>query len=91
MKRRNSKKTVITHTMQKVAVDILEELEIYMMSVKVCPSEIFEIFDKMFKKYELCKDPFTGMVCTTNEWAKNSLEYDRQIMMEKYGHCDGLD
>lgn len=91
MKRKNGKKIVITNTMQKVAVDILGELEAYMMSVKEIPKEILEIFDKMFKKYELCNDPFTQMVCTTKEWAKNCLEYDKQIMMERYGHCDGLD
>lgn len=84
------KQPKITDTMQKVAVDILEELEAYMMTHDA-PEEIYQIFKKMFDKYELCQDPFTRMVCTTKEWAKNSLEYDRQIMIERYGHCDGLD
>lgn len=81
----------VTNTMQKVAVDILTELECYMMTVKEVPKEILDIYNRMFKKYELCNDPFTQMVCTTNEWAKNCLEYDRQTMIERYGHCDGLD
>lgn len=85
------KKNKITHTMQKVAVDILEEIEIYMMSVKEYPDEIQQIFDKMYEKYELCDDPFTGMVCTTKEYFENYLEYERQAMMERYGHCDGLE
>ena len=85
------KELKVTHAMQKVAVDILEDIEIYMMSVKEVPNEIKEIYDRAFKKYRLCNDPFTGMVCTCNEYAKNSLEYDRQTMMERYGHCDGLE
>lgn len=85
------KQKKITHTMQKVACDILEELEIYMLSVKEYPDEIREIFDKMYEKYELCQDPFTLMVCTPEEYCKNKLEYDRQTMYERYGHCDGLE
>lgn len=81
----------ITASAQKVAVDILQELEAYMMSRKEVPEEVVQIFDNMCKKYELCEDPFTRMICTTKEWAKNCLEYDRQIMIERYGHCDGLD
>lgn len=85
------KKKKITPTMQKVAVDILEELEIYMMSVKEYPEEIGKIFDRMYEKYELCSDPFTLMVCTPEQYCKNKLEYEKQCMIEKYGHCDGLE
>lgn len=88
---KNNKKFIVTNTMQKVAVDILEDIEAYMMSTNNVPKEIVEIFNKHKKKYELCEDPFTYTICTTKEWAKNSLEYDKQIMMERYGHCDGLD
>lgn len=85
------KQPKITDTMQKVAVDILEELEVYMMTHKDFPEEIMQIYKKMYDKYELCDDPFTGMCCTWKEFCKNSLEYDRQLMIERYGHCDGLD
>lgn len=85
------KQRKITPTMQKVAVHILQEIEIYMMSVKEYPDEIQQIFDKMYERYELCKDPFTGMVCTTKEFFENCLEYERQTMIERYGHCDGLE
>ena len=81
----------ITKTMQKVAVDILEDIEIYMMTHDDTPDGIIQIFDRVFNEYGLCRDPFTGMVCTSDEYGKNSLEYDRQTMMERYGHCDGLD
>ena len=86
-----NKQRKITPTMQKVACDILEDLEIYMMSVKEYPEEIGQIFDRMYKKYELCSDPFTKIVCTPEQYCKNSLEYDRQTMYEKYDHCDGLE
>ena len=85
------KKMKITPTMQKVAVDILKDIEIYMMTHKTVPDEISALYDRVFDKYELCRDPFTGMVCTTKECFENHLEYEKQIMMERYGHCDGLE
>ena len=81
----------ITRTMQKVAVDILEDIEIYMMTHNDVPEEISQLYDRVFEKYCLCRDPFTGMVCTSEKYGKNSLEYERQIMIERYGHCDGLE
>ena len=85
------KQKKITHTMQKVAVDILEDIEIYMMQHKEIPEEIERIYDRVFNEYGLCRDPFTHMVCTSEDYAKSSLEYDRQTMYEKYGHWDGLE
>lgn len=85
------KQPKITNKMQKVAVDILQELEAYMMTHKEVPEEIMQIYKRMYDKYELCDDPFTGMCCTSEEFCKNSLEYDRQLMDMKYGHHDGLD
>lgn len=29
--------------------------------------------------------------CAPEEYCKNRLEYDRQTMIERYGHCDGLE
>ena len=42
-------------------------------------------------RYELLEDPFTGLPCTIKEYCKSRVEYDRQCMFEKYGHCDGID
>ena len=81
----------VTHTMQKVAVDILSEIEAFMMVRKDVPKEIIEIYEKMFEKYQLCNDPFVGMCCTNVEYAKQCSEYDRQTMIARYGYCDGLD
>ena len=87
------KKKIITPTMQQVAVDILQDFEILLMSHNgpYTFEEIIAIMNKHEKKYGLCQDPFTGMICTSEEYAKNSLEYARQAMEELYGHCDGLE
>ena len=87
------KKKQITNTMQKVAVDILNDFEILVMTNDgpYTFDEIWMIIQKHVDSYGLFKDPFTRMICTSDEWAKNSLEYDRQTMYEKYGHCDGLE
>ena len=82
---RKQKEFKVTDTKQKVAVDILEQL---MFCENM--SEVRELYERIFKKYKLCNDPFTHMPCTTKESCENSLEYDRQIMIERYCHCDGL-
>lgn len=87
------KQKKITHTMQEVAVNILSDFEILTMTHNgpYTFEEIWAIMEKHAKNYELCDDPFTRMWCTTKEWAENSLEYDRQVAEEKYGHSDWLD
>ena len=87
------KKKKITHTMQQVAVNILSDFEILTMTHNgpYTFEEIWAIVDKHVDGYGLCEDPFTRMICTSKEAIENQLEYDRQTMYEKYGHCDGLD
>ena len=87
------KQKKITSTMQKVAVDILGDFEVLTMTHNgpYTFEEIWAIMEKHAKHYELCDDPFTRMWCTSKEYAENSLEYDKQIMMSRYGHCDGLE
>lgn len=75
----------ITTTMQKVAVDILTE---FMFTRNM--DEVMATYDRVFKQYELCSDPFTGTPCTPEEYCKNKQEYEKQAMIELYGHCDGL-
>lgn len=79
------RKIEITEKEQRIAVDILEHL---IFSNTRLPKEFF---DKMMERYELRQDPFSGLPCTTEEYVKNHIEYDRQCMFEKYGHCDGMD
>ena len=85
MKRKQQTKRILTEKEQKVAIDFLEEL----IFANTAVPEGF--FDKMMKKYGLMTDPFTGLPCTPKEYAKNRIEYDRQWMIQKYGHCDGLE
>ena len=90
------KQKKITHPMQQVAVDILSDLEaILMMHDEVhqplTAQAIIAVINKHEEQYALCHDPFTGMLCTSEEYMENSLEYDKAVMIERYGHCDGLE
>ena len=83
----------ITHTMQQVAVDILQDFEILTMEHNdpYTFEEIWAIVQKHVDSYGLCEDPFTRMICTSKEAIENQLEYDRQSAEMKYGYCDWLD
>lgn len=87
------KQKKITNTMQRVAVDILQDFEILTMKHNgpYTFEEIWAIVQKHVDGYGLCEDPFVGMICTSKEYAENSLEYAKAVMIERYGHCDGLD
>ena len=87
------KQKKITSTMQKVAVNILEDFEILTMTHNgpYTFDEIWNIIQKHVDDYGLCKDPFTMMLCSSDEYYKSNVEYDRQTMYEKYGHWDGLE
>ena len=76
----------ITKQMQKTAIDILMEFRLTNSM-----EEVVAAYERVIEQYGLYKDPFTGLPCTSDEWYKSSLEYDRQAMMELYGHCDGLE
>lgn len=75
----------ITKAMQKVAADILVR---FMFTQNM--DDVMRVWDEVYKDYELCDDPFTHCPCTPEEYSKNSLEFSRQVMLERYGHCDGL-
>lgn len=47
--------------------------------------DVMKVWEEIYKKYDLCDDPFAGNHCTLSEFFKNQMEY------EKYGHCDGLE
>ena len=76
----------ITKTMQRAAADILTEF--------LCTrnmDEVVDAYNRVFEKYGLCEDPFTGFPCTLEEYCESKLEYEKQAMIERYGHCDGLE
>lgn len=87
------RKRKITDTMQKVAVSILSDFEVLMMTHNgpYTVEEIWAIVQKHVDGYGLCEDPFTRMICTSKEAIENQLEYDKAVMIERYGHCDGLE
>ena len=78
------KEIKITEKEQRVAVDILQDLEIWMMNrsgnsdTSESEQQIYDIFNKMFKKYKLSNDMFTGMCCTDKEYERSVREYYRQ-------------
>ena len=78
------KEKVFTDKEQRVAVDILQQLEMWFMTLPndKDPSEseqkVIDIFNKMFKKYKLQPDPFTYMCCTEKDYQKSLAEYTRQ-------------
>lgn len=76
----------ITKQMQKVAADILTE---FMFTRDM--NDVIKVYQRVFEQYGLYSDPFTGCPCTPDEYHEIKLEYERQAMIEKYGHCDGLD
>lgn len=80
------KQKKITHTMQKVAADILTR---FMFTRNM--DEVIEVYNKVMEEYELCSDPFTYTPCTFEEYCKMQIEYEKQVMIERYGHCDGLE
>ena len=87
------KQKKVTSAMQKVAANILQDFEILTMmhNGPYTFEEIWEIVQKHADNYGLCEDPFTRMICTSDEYYKSRVEYDRQTMYEKYGHWDGLE
>jgi hypothetical protein len=89
----NKKRSKITSTMQRVAVSILSDFEVLMMTHNgpYTSEEINAIVERNADLYGLCEDPFTRMLCTSEDYCRSSLEYDRQTMYEKYGHWDGLE
>jgi hypothetical protein len=52
--------------------------------------DVMEVWENVYRQYSLCRDPFTGTPCTEQEFCVNLAEYEKQAMIEKYGHCDGL-
>lgn len=79
-------KSKISERDQRVASEILMQ---FMFTKDM--DDVMRVWDEVFKHYDLCEDPFTRTPCTPAEYAKSSLEYEKQTMIERYGHCDGLE
>lgn len=84
MSKTNSRRKITTRD-QKVAADILTEFT-FVNNM----DEFWSAYNNIFKRYDLCDDPFTNLPVSTEEYCKNKLSYEKQSMIEMYGHCDGL-
>ena len=76
----------INNVTQRVAAEILTQ---FMFAKDM--DEVWQAWDNIYKQYELCNDPFTYCPCSPEDYYKSKLEYDKQVMFEMYGHCDGLE
>lgn len=76
----------ITKRDQQIAAEILTA---FMFTKDM--DEVLKVWHDIYSLYGLCDDPFTNTPCSSDEYCKLRLEYDKQLMIEKYGHCDGLD
>lgn len=76
-----NKKFIVSDKMQQVAVDFLEELYF-------CKTidEVFKVLKEKEKKYNIMKDPFTYLPCTSKEYEKLSKSYYEQCFEEKWGY-----
>ncbi|MDE6580532.1 MAG: hypothetical protein K2K41_08370 [Ruminiclostridium sp.] len=80
------KQPKITDNIQRVVADVLTQ---FMFTKNM--DEVMKVWDDVYEQYGLCSDPFTDTPCSPKEYSKNKLEYEKQIMIDRYGHCDGLE
>ena len=78
-------KKVTDHDQRIVAEILIEFLFAYERD------KFWDVWEEIYKRYGLCDDPFTGFPCSSKEAIENQLEYEKQVMIERYGHCDGLE
>lgn len=71
---------------QRIVADILTR---FMFARTM--EDVHRVWKDVYEQYDLCDDPFTGCPCSNGDFAEDNLEYQRQLMIEKYGHCDGLE
>ena len=81
-----SKSRKITTRDQQIVAEILTK---FMFTRDML--DVIAVWKRLYEEYGLLDDPFTNTPCTPEEYGKNRLKYDKQIMIEKYGHCDGLE
>lgn len=71
---------------QRTAADILTQ---FMFTRNM--DDVRKVWREVFNQYGLHEDPFTHTPCTNEEYFENQSEYEKQLMIDKYGHCDGLE
>lgn len=76
----------LTDAMQEVAADICNQ--IIMETWDGDPLDVKKFVDNIMEQYNLREDPFTKLPRSCKEYAKNREEYDRQLMIERYGYYE---
>ena len=76
----------ITERDMRIVADVLTQ---FMFTRNM--EDVMKVWGDVYEQYDLRDDPFTHTPCTRKEFYENCLEYDRQTMIERYGHCDGLE
>ena len=81
------KQNKITHPMQKVAQEVAADILMEFTFIRNM-DDVCNAYKKVFDRYGLCYDPFTGTPCTPDEYDENKEEWDRQMMESRYGYSD---
>ena len=76
----------ITERDRRLAAEILTQ---FMFTRNM--DDVMRVWKHIYDQYGLRDDPFTHVPCTPEEYYENCLSYDKQTMIERYGHCDGLE
>jgi hypothetical protein len=80
------RKRKITSKEQEIAAKILTQ---FMFAINM--EEVIKTWNDIYNQYELHDDPFTHTPCSSNDYYRNRMSFDRQTMIDRYGHCDGLE
>ena len=80
------RKPKITDKDQRIVADILNTF-IFCDNME----EVVENMEETARFFCLGKDVYTGCYCSPKEAYENSVQYQKDLMIEKYGHCDGLE
>lgn len=80
------RKRKLTDAMQEVAADICNQ--IIMETWDGNQLDVRNFVESIIEQYNLREDPFTKLPCSCKEYAKSREEYDRQLMIERYGYYE---
>ena len=77
-------------TKREIEQDIAANILVQFAFIKSM-EEFLKSYNEIFNSFDLCIDPFTQLPCSPREYWKNRLEYEKQVAIEMYGHCDWLE
>jgi hypothetical protein len=71
---------------QRIVAEILTQ---FMFTKNM--DDVMDVWNKIFEEYDLYSDPYTATPCSRKEYADNNVRYQKELMIQRYGHCDGLE